>query len=723
MSRQDIPDDLFSSDRLAELIETSIVEILRHEDGGRYLDWMRANAQRFFGDLPVVDAEQRAAMAVSLGRGIWNAVPLPGNQFRPRPLPEPGRNDPCPCGSGRKYKQCCAGVPQMDGLSQDEMWSILAEHLTRPQLEQAVRSHRVPAVALARLAAQYVESGEAKRAVGLLEPLFEGPVDGLDARFEPALDVLCDAYLELGHDRKRLALAQRVAEQARGPLQRAGWQRIAVIKSDARDIPAAWDAFRKAQQADPGDPSLALTEVLLLITQDRTAEASARARFWATRLRKERYPDVDLIAALESMARDPALAMADIFSESVGVDLTSLRAWVVRVVSRPPPHYRTGPLPVLDPSDPQATQRALREHFASMGIAPDQVEEIAGQLSRDLLKEARKAQRQARKHEARASAARQQGMFDADEAAPPAEDLQRMLLAPDALAQVEAAWHEVFPCGKPVSTQRELEDGDDPWAEDSFEDWLAFLDRRPEAADSLDILDDLVTALIPVEEGFPQGTKGGLAVQLAQRGRSIVEAAVGGERVELHWAAAQNRPGLRLIARCIEMHLHHNEEAQAAVLAETLLRLNPNDNHGFRAMLVTHRLRIGDDAGALELIQRYPDDATADLRYGEVLARIKQGDAAAARASLELAHQCNAHVPGYLTRANAKQPRAPDGWITFGSPEEAWEYRAQAKDVWEAAPGALDWLSEAARSLGKGPAAGASAGLAQPRAKGTKRRS
>src|SRR5439155_22872781 len=22
---------------------------------------------------------------------------------------EPGRNDPCPCGSGRKYKRCCAG--------------------------------------------------------------------------------------------------------------------------------------------------------------------------------------------------------------------------------------------------------------------------------------------------------------------------------------------------------------------------------------------------------------------------------------------------------------------------------------------------------------------------------------------------------------------------------------------------------------------------------------
>src|SRR5690606_16956851 len=25
---------------------------------------------------------------------------------------EPGRNDPCPCGSGRKYKKCCLGKPQ-----------------------------------------------------------------------------------------------------------------------------------------------------------------------------------------------------------------------------------------------------------------------------------------------------------------------------------------------------------------------------------------------------------------------------------------------------------------------------------------------------------------------------------------------------------------------------------------------------------------------------------
>ena len=40
---------------------------------------------------------------------------LPGSDDEPLPAPvepihtdgKPGRNDPCPCGSGKKFKQCC----------------------------------------------------------------------------------------------------------------------------------------------------------------------------------------------------------------------------------------------------------------------------------------------------------------------------------------------------------------------------------------------------------------------------------------------------------------------------------------------------------------------------------------------------------------------------------------------------------------------------------------
>ena len=31
-------------------------------------------------------------------KGIW---------MEEVPIPEVGRNDPCPCGSGKKYKHCC----------------------------------------------------------------------------------------------------------------------------------------------------------------------------------------------------------------------------------------------------------------------------------------------------------------------------------------------------------------------------------------------------------------------------------------------------------------------------------------------------------------------------------------------------------------------------------------------------------------------------------------
>lgn len=46
--------------------------------------------------------------ALSLGDDDWeNSFNLPNNQTFVRDAPKLGRNDPCPCGSGKKYKKCC----------------------------------------------------------------------------------------------------------------------------------------------------------------------------------------------------------------------------------------------------------------------------------------------------------------------------------------------------------------------------------------------------------------------------------------------------------------------------------------------------------------------------------------------------------------------------------------------------------------------------------------
>lgn len=44
--------------------------------------WMKANQDKFASDLPKVETYRREK-------------------------PKVGRNDPCPCGSGKKYKKCC----------------------------------------------------------------------------------------------------------------------------------------------------------------------------------------------------------------------------------------------------------------------------------------------------------------------------------------------------------------------------------------------------------------------------------------------------------------------------------------------------------------------------------------------------------------------------------------------------------------------------------------
>jgi len=51
-----------------------------------------------------------------------------------------GRNDPCPCGSGKKYKKCCGGKEEMDFSLPEELrtGTLLDEYIV---LMQAVATY------------------------------------------------------------------------------------------------------------------------------------------------------------------------------------------------------------------------------------------------------------------------------------------------------------------------------------------------------------------------------------------------------------------------------------------------------------------------------------------------------------------------------------------------------------------------------------------------------
>ena len=112
-----------------------------------------------------------------------------------------GRNDPCPCGSGRKYKKCC-------GL-------------------------RDQAAAVERAAHQRAEASAAASARLLDED------DGLDAASNRVIDLI-----EAG----RLDEAEQAAQDllARYPDVHDGLERVAMVAAARGDRPRAAEYYRKA---------------------------------------------------------------------------------------------------------------------------------------------------------------------------------------------------------------------------------------------------------------------------------------------------------------------------------------------------------------------------------------------------------------------------------------------------------------------------------------------
>jgi hypothetical protein len=107
---------------------------------------------------------------------------------------------------------------------------------------------------------------------------------------------------------------------------------------------------------------------------------------------------------------------------------------------------------------------------------------------------------------------------------------------------------------------------------------------------------------------------------------------------------------------------------------------------------MNHYLRRGEDAAALALARRFPDDLLADLAYGEVLALYRLGEQDRARAALRTAVGRLPRIPRYLTRKRIKRPRLSPLGVTPGGEDQAWMYREAMRDVWEAEPGILRWM-------------------------------
>src|SRR5690606_655191 len=127
--------------------------------------------------------------------------------------------------------------------------------------------------------------------------------------------------------------------------------------------------------------------------------------------------------------------------------------------------------------------------------------------------------------------------------------------------------------------------------------WLALQRRFAERGEAL------LSALLP-EALAPPVASSEEAALVDPR----LMAGIGADDPRLPWGVHANRPALRLVALQIDARLAlRPADPRTHGLMAWIIRLNPDDNHGYRTLLAQRWLREEQPEAALALMNRYPD--------------------------------------------------------------------------------------------------------------------
>lgn len=259
---------------------------------------------------------------------------------------------------------------------------------------------------------------------------------------------------------------------------------------------------------------------------------------------------------------------------------------------------------------------------------------------------------------------------------------------------LERQWHKRSGMEKPSSINDSI--GDDHQVLANMADWLPWLEEHPEAADSLSILDDLATLLLNEQEVVDADLL--YFEALVVRAVAMLTTHWPQTRTgTLPWAVEANRPALRLLAYGADIQDwgDGDEDDFKLVCVRLYLRLNRNDNHGFRTEFVDRLLVLRRDAEALAVTDAYPNDMFASTTYGRVLALYRLGRLDDAETALgEVLERLPLPADYLLADHPAKPKEDPtlQGGLAIGSEQQAWLYRKDMRREWLATEGVMDWL-------------------------------
>lgn len=187
------------------------------------------------------------------------------------------------------------------------------------------------------------------------------------------------------------------------------------------------------------------------------------------------------------------------------------------------------------------------------------------------------------------------------------------------------------------------------------------------------------------------------ARRLYQEGMEAAERDLGSEYFAENtghfWGLDETRPYMRARRGLADILWLLGERDQALIHCKELLRLNPSDNQGTRYALASHFLDMGDDRRLGKLLKAYADDGAAAFIYTRALWEFRQdGPGRDANRWLTDAIKQNPHVPAFLLKERPLPSETPDH-IGWGDETEAAVYAEEFGAGWLNTPGALEWLA------------------------------
>jgi len=233
--------------------------------------------------------------------------------------------------------------------------------------------------------------------------------------------------------------------------------------------------------------------------------------------------------------------------------------------------------------------------------------------------------------------------------------------------------------------------------EDYFEAEKAFKDIINEMPDHLDAIHHLALVYERTERLEEARVLWEKAVAMARKAYS--EEFVEGKDI-LPWLMLDNRPFLRCLhgLGCSCRNGGRIKESNKIFLE--MLRFNPGDNQGIRALAIQSLFALGKPLKVLEICERYPQDCMAETLYGRVLAFYQLGDEEKAGENLTIAVELLPKVASAIIKKTMKQPRKMDQvYLTVGGDDEAYLYRMDNRYFWEETDGAIEWMKEKVQGI------------------------